>query len=349
MTGDTYDNNGCTTASGGINYGYDAENHLTNYNNGAATFVYDGNGNRVRKTVAGVTTCYLVDDHSPSGYVQVIEELTTVGSTPAYLYTYGLHLISQRQANTTTSFYGYDGNGNTRFLTGTNAAITDTCAYDAFGTLIASTGTTTNNYRYTGEQYDPNLGFYYLRARYLNPGTGRFWTRDPFGGAHANPLSLHKYLYGQADPVNRIDPLGLDGDVISLGGVVDIIGVTERFNLSTISAAKLASITRIVVIAVAVGAELGGDRGPTILHFRYDARPGLTAFGVGTDVTSRGDLSYSQALTITFQLNVNTLYMYTLFTRLGDVGFHPDGPFVGNVPQFQLVRPVSDVILRECY
>ena len=108
--------------SASITYKYDAENHLTNYNAGTATFVYDGDGNRVRKTVSGTTTYYLVDNRNPSGYAQVLEEFTSFGSTPT-LFTYGLDLISQRQSNGTNSYYGYDGNGNTRFLTGNNAAI----------------------------------------------------------------------------------------------------------------------------------------------------------------------------------------------------------------------------------
>ena len=205
LTTDNYDANGSTTNSAGNTYGYDVENRLTNYNSGAATYVYDGDGNRVRKTVSGVTTYYLIDDRNPSGYAQVLEELTTIGSTPSRLYSYGLNLISQRQSSGTTSFYGYDGNGNTRFLTAANGTISDTYAYDAFGTLLTSTGTTPNNYLYTGEQYDPNLGFYYLRARYLNPGTGRFWTRDSFDGNSQDPLSLHKYLYAENDPVDNVD------------------------------------------------------------------------------------------------------------------------------------------------
>jgi RHS repeat-associated protein len=36
--------------------------------------------------------------------------------------------------------------------------------------------------RYRGEQYDPDLGLYYLRARYYNPATGRFLSRDPEDG-----------------------------------------------------------------------------------------------------------------------------------------------------------------------
>ncbi len=80
--------------------------------------------------------------------------------------------------------------------------------YDAFGNLIHSTGTTPNNYLFAGEQFDPDLHLYYNRARYLNTSTGRFWTMDPFEGDFQDPMSLHKYLYGSANPVSRIDPSG---------------------------------------------------------------------------------------------------------------------------------------------
>jgi hypothetical protein len=46
------------------------------------------------------------------------------------------------------------------------------------------------------------------RADYLNPHTGRFWTRDSYEGNQSDPLSLHKYLYCQDEPVNNIDLSG---------------------------------------------------------------------------------------------------------------------------------------------
>ena len=48
----------------------------------------------------------------------------------------------------------------------------------------------------------------YLRPRYNDPKTGRFLTLDPFAGDPMSPLSLHKYNYTEADPVNGIDPTG---------------------------------------------------------------------------------------------------------------------------------------------
>jgi len=61
---------------------------------------------------------------------------------------------------------------------------------------------------YRGEQYDSDLGLYYLRARYYNPTTGRFMSRDPENGNGLDPKSLHKYLYANGDPVNGLDPTG---------------------------------------------------------------------------------------------------------------------------------------------
>jgi RHS repeat-associated protein len=222
---DTYDPNGNTTASNGNAYQYDSENRLTSLNGGAVTFVYDGDGNRIAKTVGGVTTKYLVDTNNHTGHAQVVEEL--VGSSVRRTYTYGHDLISQTQLinNTrTTHFYGYDGHGSTRYLTDTAGIITDTYTYDAFGNLISSTGTTPNDYLYAGEQYDANLGFYYLRARYMNPSGGRFWTMDSYEGDIFEPLSLHKYLYAYTDPANRRDPSGYLS-ISEVGAIIVVVGV----------------------------------------------------------------------------------------------------------------------------
>jgi len=86
--------------------------------------------------------------------------------------------------------------------------VTDTYTYDAFGNLLNRSGATENDYLYTGEQYDPNVGFYYLRARYYNQANGRFLTMDTYQGSVFEPASLHKYLYCGADPVNSWDPSG---------------------------------------------------------------------------------------------------------------------------------------------
>jgi RHS repeat-associated protein len=211
LTSDTYDADGNTTASGANTYAYDFENHLTGENTGAVTITYDGDGNRVSKTASGVTTKYLVDDRNLTGYAQVLEEVS--GGTVQRVYTYGLNRISQSQASG-TSFYGYDGHGNVRLLTDTTGAVTDRYDYDAFGNILSQTGSTPNAYLYSGEQSDPNLGFYYLRARYLSQSTGRFWTMDTVEGEPDAPISLHKYTYANVDPVDNVDPGGEQADTL---------------------------------------------------------------------------------------------------------------------------------------
>jgi RHS repeat-associated protein len=93
-------------------------------------------------------------------------------------------------------------------LTNSNGTVTDEYEYDAYGNSFTKSGTTPNNYLYRGEQYDSDLALYYLRARYYNPATGRFVSRDPEEGYAKDPASLHKYLYAGGDPLNRIDPSG---------------------------------------------------------------------------------------------------------------------------------------------
>jgi RHS repeat-associated protein len=178
-------------------------------NSGAVTLVYDGDGNRVAKTVGGVTTQYLVDDLNPTGLPQVVDEL--VNGVLQRTYTYGSQRISQYQnisGTWTSSFYGYDGGEHVRLLTDLTGTVTDTYDYDAFGNLVNSTGNTPNVYLYRGEQWDGDLGLYYLRARYYNPQNDRFVARDTKPGNRFLPGTLHKYVYTAADPINLRDPSG---------------------------------------------------------------------------------------------------------------------------------------------
>ena len=85
----------------------------------------------------------------------------------------------------------------------------DTSRYDAFGDKTGGTGAVANQYLFAGEQYDSNLGDYYLRARYYDTDTGRFTRRDKYEGRLGEPVSLHKYLYAHGNPVNLVDPSGL--------------------------------------------------------------------------------------------------------------------------------------------
>jgi RHS repeat-associated protein len=205
--------------------------------------VYDAFGNRVAKTVNGVTTKYLAeDDVNPTGYSQVWDELT--GSTVTRTYTYGLQRISQDQAvdgARTPRFYGYDGAGSVRQLTNSAGTVTDTYEYDAFGNEVNHAGTTPNNYLYRGEQYDADLVLYDLRARYFNPATGSFLSRDPEDGIPTDPATLHKYIYAGGDPVNFVDPTGrATGQATVAGGDTGEYGGLATLVLQVVQSASVA-------------------------------------------------------------------------------------------------------------
>ena len=91
---------------------------------------------------------YLVDDKNPTGYAQVLAEYSSTSSTPTVTYGYGLDLSRQRRGST-FYYYGYDGQGSVRELypaSGTLARYDD----DAYGMLLATSGSIQNFYRYTG-------------------------------------------------------------------------------------------------------------------------------------------------------------------------------------------------------
>ncbi|MCK5600802.1 RHS repeat-associated core domain-containing protein, partial [Candidatus Pacearchaeota archaeon] len=240
ITSYEYDNNGNTTRKtapdGTTDYIFNYNNKLITADVGGeiTSYVYGADGNRAAKTDAYGTTNYLVDTNNSTGYAQVLEELDSNNNCMVY-YTYGDDLISQARGSLTT-YYHYDGHGSTRALTNASAMITDTYTYDAFGNLQASTGDTPNNYKYCGEQYDPNVGFYYLRARYYNPSVGRFLNVDPYAGSAYDPPSLHKYLYAGQDPVNNIDLSGLSST--SLVDILVTVAV-QAFLIGTIYGSSL--------------------------------------------------------------------------------------------------------------
>ncbi len=127
-----------------------------------------------------MTTRYLVDDLNPTGYLQVLEEV--VGGVVQTRYAYGTGLVSQTRnvsSAPTTSYYGFDAHGSVTFLTDTAGIVTDSYDYDAWGRVIAAIGSTPNARLYASEEFDSDLGFINLRARYYMPIVGRFSSFDP--------------------------------------------------------------------------------------------------------------------------------------------------------------------------
>lgn len=221
-----YDPNGsqtqtvATTNTGGgtttTNYTYDVRNKMVGYSNGttSATYVYDDDGNRVQETTNGTTSFYLTDAANPTGYAQPIEVWTSTtgslsGATLNTTYLIGDRIFGQDVAGT-MSYLLVDGRGYTRLVTNASGAVTATLNYDADGDITSSSGSGSAStiFEYPDGPVDPASG---LRM----PGDGTrdldgfyFLERDPTSGNNSDPISLHKYLYADADSPNEIDPTG---------------------------------------------------------------------------------------------------------------------------------------------
>lgn len=242
----SYDANGSLVSkSGTADYGWDTEHRLSDVTRVDGTeirTVYDPDGNWVstETTPPGGPTAtieYLVDVSGAASHV--IVESDEGGNVLAH-YERGDELLSLfRPASLERRYYHADGVGSVRLLSDETEAVTDAYTYTAFGVLLEHAGTDIQPYRFTGEPFDPNIGFAYHRARWLDLAVGRFVSQDPFAGNILDPPSLHRYLYASVDPANMTDPLGL----FTLGGLL-------------ISAAIVGALSGMIT-----GAILGGFRG----------------------------------------------------------------------------------------
>jgi RHS repeat-associated protein len=162
-----------------------------------ATFTYDGDGLRATRTGAGGAQEFTWD------VSHALPLLLTDGST-SYLYDdLGLPL-EQVDSSGAVLYYQHDQLGSTRLLTNAAGAVAATFAYDAYGNLARKTGTADTPLRWAGQYQDADTGLYYLRARYYDPATGQFLTRDPIASITQEP-----YAYVGGNPLNIADLTGL--------------------------------------------------------------------------------------------------------------------------------------------
>ena len=145
---------------------------------------------------------------NPPYVLDLAATLPVVISDTEAVYLYGLDIIAQQQSE--RLHYMHDGLGSVRQLVDTTGQVETSYSYDPFGVPVVA-GDVSNPYQFTGEAWGEEVELLYLRARYYQPGTGRFITKDPWAGDMWEPGSLHRYSYVRGNPVNGTDPTGLEG------------------------------------------------------------------------------------------------------------------------------------------
>jgi RHS repeat-associated protein len=115
----------------------------------------------------------------------------------------GSILYSDRGA--TREHFTYNAVGHTVALTLQSGAVAKTDLYEAYGNIVASTGSSSNNRLANTKERSFTLGLDNHGFRYYDPEIGRYIGRDPIGYGDG----LNVYLYVHNNPINRVDPLGL--------------------------------------------------------------------------------------------------------------------------------------------
>ena len=195
----TYDDEGQLATSGAVSYTFDCDHRLIGIGTGTQ-FMYDGLGNRLGVVRGGVTTRYIYDP-----YGNILAEADANGITRKYIYGSGLLAVATSDAR---YCYHFDATGHTIALTDMTGTVVNSYTYEPFGQILGQQETVAQPFKYVGQygvMAEPD-GLYYMRARYYDPGVGRFISEDPlgFGGGDVNLLA-----YVQNNPIDFVDPYGL--------------------------------------------------------------------------------------------------------------------------------------------
>ena len=192
------------------------------------TYAYDGDGNRISKTVNGETTEFVYVDGKLLGLQKGQDKLQFLYDETDTAYGF-LH-------NGTPYYYDKNLQGDIIGIYDRNGSRVATYTYDAWGLpefISDNTLATLNPLRYRGYFYDDETGFYYLQSRYYDPEVGRFINPDGYISTGTGILGYNMFAYCGNNPVNNFDPSG------------------EAF-LSLLTAAAAAICAVVVVCVVAV-------------------------------------------------------------------------------------------------
>jgi RHS repeat-associated protein len=197
----TYDANGNMLTGAGRTYTWNPENKpLTIVQGGTTTtFVYDGDGARVKKVVGTTTTRYIhklyeCDNTNCSRFVWAGSmRIATIASSGIVNYWHGDHL------------------GSSSVITDSTGAKVENITYYPYGGTRTNTSPSTPAidvpYKYTGKELD-STGLYYYEARYYDPTLARFISADTIVESLSNPQVLNRYSYVGNNPLRYTDPTG---------------------------------------------------------------------------------------------------------------------------------------------
>jgi RHS repeat-associated protein len=212
--GFTYDPRGRLTAMPGHTFAWDGASRLIATD--GTMLGYDGFGDMITR---GTTRNFY---HHAIALHPLVAERVNSQFTRFYVWTPdGTLLYAVDVATGMPSFYHYDRLGSTLALTNGAGAITDTYAYTTYGEPLGhggTPGTSNQPFTFVGANGIRSEGaVYQMRARYYDPLTGRFLSRDSLPPRLADVRTLDPYLYALGNPTRYIDTTGASPNEAGIG------------------------------------------------------------------------------------------------------------------------------------
>ena len=197
-----YDNQGNTleekSGKGTKSYVYDLYNRVREITTETGDYIknsYTPLGLRYKKEVNGVVSRYIVDDWN---IIAEVDKENNIKSREVRGYE-----LLKKEVENKDYFYHTNEHGDIVYLTNEKENIENSYSYDVFGNIKEQKEAISNQFKYTGEQYDSEVQQYYLRARFYNPTIGRFTQEDVY-----RDDGLNLYVYVINNPLLWADPSG---------------------------------------------------------------------------------------------------------------------------------------------
>ena len=271
----TYDASGNMTGGAGRTLAYDTVNRLTSATtaSGVTSFVYDGDGGRVEKTVTGGTT-------KTVKYFDKWEECETTGGVTVctkYIWAQDVRLAMKTVGSGALSYYHADLLGSTALVTDGTGAQQETIQYYPFGEQWTDTGTVSVPYKYTGQEFDASTGLYFYKSRYYDAHLGRFIQPDTLVSNPYVPAAWNRYSYVMNNPLKYTDPTGHCIDTGTCGiPLIGNSGVSGSSFDATIGNLSVASSSNLLglppnILGGATAASMHGQFGGGLYVSNYAA------------------------------------------------------------------------------
>jgi len=212
--------NGNETSAGSSTYTYDSENRMISAQGGSSstTYSYDGDGNLYSAVTGSTATNYFWDVNRPLPLLALEEDAS---GAVLRRYVYGTNDLIGMTNQTNVFDYLDDAYGNVANVTKASGTSEWAYTYDPFGNVTATkvdANAPANPMQFGSQYLDSVTSLYYLRARAMDPGTGRFTQQDPISLPPDKLPFVATYVYVNDRPTMLIDRSGALTEVGAGGG-----------------------------------------------------------------------------------------------------------------------------------